>query len=71
MLGTENLHSVLQTQIPQNSNGWSATANPQVCGTFAVIFCTSARANDFYFDKLKPETLLLFFPGLVSREISV
>ena len=27
------------------SNGYSATANPQACGTFAVIFCTSATAN--------------------------
>ena len=44
-LGTANLNSIAQPQIPQNSNRWSATANPQVCGTFAVIFCTSA--NDF------------------------
>ena len=47
VLGTANLNFSPQPQIPQNGNGWSATANPQVCGTFAVIFCTSATANDF------------------------
>ena len=64
VLSTANLHSIPQ---PQNSNGWSASANPQVCGTFAVIFCTSATANDFllpqpqmtfYFRKLEPQTVL-------------
>ena len=35
---------------------------------FAVIFCTSATANDFYFRELEPQTLLLFFSGLINRK---
>ena len=31
---------------------------------FVVIFCTSATANDF----LLPQTLLLFFRGLINTE---
>ena len=60
MLGTANLHSIPQPQISQNTTGWSAAANPQTCSNF----CPSATANDF----LLPQTLLLFFPGLINRE---
>ena len=45
VLGTANLNSIPQPQIPQNSMRYSATANPQVCDRFAVIFRTSATAN--------------------------
>ena len=44
-LGTANLHSIPQPQIPQNCKWCSATANPQVCDRFAVTFRTSATAN--------------------------
>ena len=44
-LGTANLHSIPQPQIPQNCKRCSATANPQVCDRFAVTFRTSATAN--------------------------
>ena len=66
-LGTANLNSIPQPQIPQNSNGWSATANPQVCGTFAVIFCTSATANDFSLPQTRTANFAVFFLGLINR----
>ena len=44
-LGTANLHSIPQPQIPQNCKRGSATANPQVCDRFAVTFRSSATAN--------------------------
>ena len=44
-LGTANLNSIPQPQIPQNCKRCSATANPQVCDRFAVTFRTSATAN--------------------------
>ena len=44
-LGTANLNSLPQPQIPQNCKRCSATANPQVCDRFAVTFRTSATAN--------------------------
>ena len=44
-LGTANLNSIPQPQIPQNCKRCSAIANPQVCDRFAVTFCTSATAN--------------------------
>ena len=44
-LGTANLNSIPQPQIPQNCKRCSATANPQVCDRFAVTFRTSAIAN--------------------------
>ena len=44
-LGTANLHSIPQPQIPQNCKRCSATANPKVCDRFAVTFRTSATAN--------------------------
>ena len=61
VLGTANLNSIPQPQIPQNSNGWSATANPQVCGTFAVISCTSATANDFSLPQTWTANFAAFF----------
>ena len=45
MLGTANLNSIPQPQIPQNCKRCSATANPQVCDRFAVTFRTSATAT--------------------------
>ena len=38
VLSIANLNSITQPQIPQNSNRWSTTANPQVYGTIVVIF---------------------------------
>ena len=61
VLDTANLRSISQPQIPQNSNGWSATANPQVCGTFAVIFCTFASANDFLLLQTRPTNFAVNF----------
>ena len=43
-----------------------AGPQPQI-RKFAVIFCTSTTAMSFYFRKLEPQTLLLFFPGLIDR----
>ena len=64
MLCTANLHSIPQPQIPPNSNGWSANANPQVCGNFLhfcnlKLFFTFANLNCklccyfFLFDKYR------------------
>ena len=68
VLGTTNLHCISQPQTSQNSNGWSATANPQVCGTFAEFFSLSQPQMTFYFRKLEPQTLLLSFSGLINRK---
>ena len=68
VLGTANLHCISQPQTSQNGNGWSATANPQVCGTFAEFFSLSQPQMTFYFRKLEPQTLLLSFSGLINRK---
>ena len=61
VLGTANLNSITQPQIPQNSNRWSATANPQVCGMFTVIFCTFATTNDFTLGQTSTANFAAFF----------
>ena len=57
--------------MAQNSNRWSATANPLVCGTFAVrlryFFALPQPQITFYFLKLESQTLLFCFPGLINR----
>ena len=58
-LGTANLHSILQPQIPQNCKRCSATANPQVCGNFSHF---RNRKCTLHFRKLRPHCLLLFCP---------
>ena len=63
-LGTTNLYSIPQPQIPQNCKRCSAIANPQVCDRFAITFRTSANLDCniyFYFVLVMTFFLFLFF----------
>ena len=66
VLDTANLPSFPQPQIPQSSDGRSATANPQAFDTFAEIFCTFAPANYFLLPQTWTANFAVFCPGLIN-----
>ena len=60
-VGQRKLKLYSSTANSAKSNGYSATANPQACGTFAVIFALPQLQMACYFCKLESQTLLFFF----------
>ena len=60
VVGTANSRSILPPRIPQNCKRWSATAVPQVCDTFAIVF-QRPQPQNVHYSSVNLTAIFIFF----------